>query len=104
MKIKVTATDDENGASEPVKTPHNSLFEKTFGNVKNVRAFLKKELPASVRRHLDLRKIAIEPTSYVSSKLRPFRSDVVIRVGLKGKGRKEGKEKGIYQNLYPIRA
>ncbi|MCP5050396.1 MAG: Rpn family recombination-promoting nuclease/putative transposase [bacterium] len=88
-KNDIEVMNEINGKGDGVNNPHNSIFEKTFSNVENVRTFLKKELPASVHRHLDFRKIVIEPTGYISARLRPFRSDIVIQVGLKGKSKKQ---------------
>ncbi|MCP5052521.1 MAG: Rpn family recombination-promoting nuclease/putative transposase [bacterium] len=100
MKYNVCMNDmdDMNNNAEHVPTPHNNLFEWTFRNVENTRTFLEEELPASIRKHLDLSKIIIEPTSYVSAKLWPFRSDIVVQVALKGKGKKK-KYARIYYNI-----
>ena len=60
-------------------TPHDSLIARLFSSKKNVRDFMKQYLPEEVKNEINLKKISIDMSQYVSDELKKYTSDIVIR-------------------------
>ena len=60
-------------------TPHDSLISRLFSSKKNVRDFMKQYLPEDVRNEINLKKISIDMSQYVSDELKKYTSDIVIK-------------------------
>jgi len=64
---------------------HDELARKFLTNVEIAKDFLQHHLTKDVLVKCDLNILTIESGSFVSDDLREFYSDVIYRVGLKGK-------------------
>ncbi|HMQ47497.1 MAG TPA: Rpn family recombination-promoting nuclease/putative transposase [Saprospiraceae bacterium] len=60
----------------PGNNPHDELFKATFSITSEVAVFLKYYLP-HLGRHLHLKSLKQEQTSYISENLKEFFSDIV---------------------------
>jgi predicted transposase/invertase (TIGR01784 family) len=58
---------------------HDKFFKKVFSEVANVRSFLKFKLPKVLLARLDLSKLKIDRSSYVSGKYKESFSDIVAK-------------------------
>jgi predicted transposase/invertase (TIGR01784 family) len=72
-----------------IQQVNDSFFHKIFDSPKNARDFLKRVLPPVLLKHLDLKKIEIGDTKYVSNEFDKGFSDIVVRTRLKKKNGKE---------------
>jgi len=69
---------------------NDSFFHKIFDTPENARDFMERVLPVGLKKQLDLSKIEIEDTKYVSNKFEKGFSDIVVKTSLKTK---KGKKK-----------
>jgi predicted transposase/invertase (TIGR01784 family) len=73
-------------AARKVRNPHDVFFKQTLARPGVAADFLRRYLPPRIVRLLDLRRLAIEKESFVDAKLRQHFSDLLVRVGLRGRG------------------
>ena len=98
-----------------IKNAHDSFFKKLFSDKNNVKSFLTIALPQDLLSNIELEKIDIDPTGYVSEAMEGSFSDIVVKTRIKGekkeeqkekgkkkKGKKRGKDKGIPADIYII--
>ena len=88
---KVMTKDKENNGSgdKPPNLKSDGLFKSVFGTKIAAQEFLGEYLPESFKGLVDLRKIEVTSESYVEEDLQRRMSDVVYRVGIKGKSKDE---------------
>jgi len=84
-----------NETEESIPKLHNNFFVKLFSEPENVSFFLNMTLPQDVKEALDLSKINIDFTSYISPQLKDKWSDLVAKVALKTPSKKL-KDANIY--------
>jgi hypothetical protein len=58
---------------------HNNFFTRVFSYVANVETFLKFVLPKELQHQLELVKITLDPTTYVSDEYKSSMSDIVAK-------------------------
>jgi len=71
---------------------NDAFFHKIFDNPQNAVDFMEKVLPQRLKAQLDLTKIKIENTKYVSNQFKKGFSDIVVKTSLKTK---KGKKKPV---------
>ena len=59
------------------RKPHDEFFKTTFSNPRIAKAYMRKFLPRPVLEQLDLDKLELANSSYISKQLRPYFSDIV---------------------------
>ncbi len=80
---------------DKVDNVHDHFFKKVFANEENVRSFLQIALPQKILNELDLSRITLDMTGYVSDKLKGYFSDIVAQTMMKSES--QGKiETDIY--------
>ena len=67
------------------RSPHDNLIIETFNNKKNVRTFMQEYLPENILKEINLKKISIDTSQYVSDELKKYTSDIVICTELRKK-------------------
>ena len=95
-----------------IKNIHDSFFKKIFSDKNNIKSFLTIALPEDLLKNIELDKIEIDPTGYVSDDMKGSFSDIVVKTRIKGdkeekvkekkKSKKKGKEKEIPADIYII--
>ncbi len=65
---------------------HDKCFKSVFGRPAVAADFLRRYLPSSIVRLLDLTQIELKKDSFIDAKLRQHFSDLLYRVGLAGGG------------------
>ena len=93
-----------------IKNVHDSFFKKIFSDKNNIKSFLTIALPEDLLKNIELDKIDIDPTGYVSEDMKGSFSDMVVKTKIKGdkegkgKDKKKGKKKGkeIPADIYLI--
>ena len=80
---------------EKVDKPDDKFFKKAFENVDNVRLFLKRFLPTSIRDAIDIEGMALDNSNYVSDHLKESLADLVVKTTIKTKS-KERSQTDIY--------
>ena len=71
--------------TDEIQQVNDKFFHKIFDSPKNARDFLQRVLPTDLLKHLDLKKIEIGDTKYVSNEFHKGFSDIVINTRLKEK-------------------
>ena len=67
-------------------TDHDKLFKSAFQDIKTVREFLENFLPTEILKEINLKKLKLDTTNYITDKMKELFSDVVFRtVFLKNK-------------------
>ncbi len=95
-----------------IKNAHDSFFKKLFSDKNNVKSFLTISLPKDLLKNIELDKISIDATGYVSDTMKGYFSDIVVKTKIKGeegeekkdkeKGKKKGKKRKIPADIYII--
>ena len=62
---------------------HDKLFKKVFSDVENVRDFMKMSLPEEIKKRIDYDKIEIDPNEYITTEMRGYFTDMVIKSELR---------------------
>ena len=100
---------------QEIKNAHDSFFKKLFSDKNTIKSFLTISLPEDLLKNIELEKIDIDPTGYVSEAMEGSFSDIVVKTRIKGekkeekegkgkkkKSKKRGKDKGIPADIYII--
>jgi len=78
------------------KNPHDALIADIFSKETNVVLFMRNYLPTEVLEEIDLKKISIDTSQYVSEELKKYTSDIVIRTQLRKKRKNALSQVDIY--------
>jgi len=84
-------------AMDKINNVHDKLFSKTFGDPENVKDFLKSALPEPIGNAIDLSKIEIDNTHYVSNEFADSFSDIIVKTKMKAA---EKEESAIDTDIY----
>ena len=98
---------------QEIKNAHDSFFKKLFSDKNTIKSFLTIALPEDLLSNIELEKIDIDPTGYVSEAMEGSFSDIVVKTRIKGekkekqkengkKSKKRGKDNGIPADIYII--
>ena len=72
---------------------HDKIFKKVFSEVENVKTFMKIGLPEEVMNNIDFNHIEIDPNEYITSEMRGYFTDIIVKTRIKAGEKKEGKSK-----------
>ncbi len=73
---------------------HDKIFKKVFSEKKNVKAFMKVSLPEEVKNNIDFNNIEIDPNEYITTEMRGYFTDIIVKTRIRGEKKEKGKEKG----------
>ncbi len=64
---------------QEIKNAHDSFFKKLFSDKNTIKSFLTIALPEDLLNNIELEKIDIDPTGYVSEAMEGSFSDIVVK-------------------------
>ncbi len=82
---------------DKINNVHDKFFSKTFGDPENVKDFLKSALPEPIGNAIDLSKIEIDNSHYVSNEFADSFSDIIVKTKMKAA---EEEESEIDTDIY----